>query len=64
MMMAKAIEYKVVESSVVTEDELTKLMNRMHAEGWAFDAFHFVMREGSHRPAMVFATFHRGTEVT
>jgi hypothetical protein len=53
------MEYRVVESSVVTEDELTRIVNEMNSEGWSFDAFHFVTREGSHRPAMVFAMFQR-----
>ena len=59
MIKAAEMEYKVVESSVVTEDELTRLVNEMSVEGWSFDAFHFVTREGSHRPAMVFAMFQR-----
>lgn len=59
---ASELEYKVVESSVVTEDELTRIVNEMNGEGWSFDAFHFVTREGSHRPAMVFAMFTRAAQ--
>ena len=59
MTKAFEMEYKVVESSIVTEEELTRIVNDMNAEGWSFDAFHFVNREGSHRPAMVFAMFTR-----
>jgi hypothetical protein len=58
--VANTIEFKVVESSVVTEEELTRIMNEMKSEGWAFDGFQFAMREGSHRPSMAFAIFHRG----
>jgi len=59
---AAPVEYRVVESSVVTEDELTRVLNEMTREGWLFDGFHFAMREGSHRPSMAFAIFRRGVE--
>lgn len=52
-------EYRVVESSTVTEEELTRMLNDTCGEGWTFDGFHFAMREASRRPAMVFALFHR-----
>ena len=57
--MGEALEYKVVETSVVTEDELTQILNRQASEGWIFDGFQFAMREASHRPAMAFAVFRR-----
>jgi len=57
--MAENVEYKVVESSVVTEDELSRILNSTTAEGWHFEAFQFAMRECSHRPSMVFAVFKR-----
>ena len=52
-------EYRVVEVSVVTEDELTRVLNDNVREGWIFDGFQFVMREASRRPAMAFALFRR-----
>ena len=53
------MEYRVVETSVVTEDELTQILNQQTREGWIFDGFQFAMREASHRPAMAFAVFRR-----
>ena len=57
--MGEQIEYRVVETSSVTEEELTLLLNRVVREGWTFDGFQFAMREASHRPSMAFAVFHR-----
>ncbi|PLX41795.1 MAG: DUF4177 domain-containing protein [Deltaproteobacteria bacterium] len=59
-MSAEETEYRVVETSSVTEEELTRLLNEYAGRGgWTFDGFHFAMREGSHRPSMAFALFHR-----
>jgi hypothetical protein len=55
----QGIEYKIVETSVVTEEELTRILNQQTREGWTFDGFQFAMREASHRPAMAFAVFRR-----
>jgi hypothetical protein len=55
-----ALLYKVVETSTVTDAELEKILNEWTAQGWAFDALHFAMRESSKRPAMAFVTFTRG----
>jgi hypothetical protein len=60
--VAAAQEYKVVETSVVTEEELTRILNRYARAGWTFDGFQFAMREASHRPAMAFALFRRSAE--
>ncbi len=57
--MAETVEYKVVEVSTVTDEELTKAVNRTTAEGWHFEGFHFAMREASKRPAMAFILFSR-----
>jgi len=59
MMPSPGPEYRVVEVSVVTEDELTRVLNDNVREGWIFDGFQFVTREASHRPAMAFAVFRR-----
>ncbi len=53
------LEYRVVETSIVTEDELTRILNEFTGRGWIFDGFQFAMRESSHRPAMAFAIFRR-----
>ena len=53
------VEYRVIETSVVTDQELEKLLNTVIAEGWDFDAMQFAMRESSKRPAMAFLLFTR-----
>jgi hypothetical protein len=55
----REIEYRVVETSLVAEDELTRILNENARQGWIFDGFQFAMREASHRPAMAFAVFRR-----
>jgi hypothetical protein len=54
------LEYKVVESSTVTDEELTRIINEWVGGGWAFDGIQFAMRESSKRPAMAFVMFTRG----
>jgi hypothetical protein len=54
-----ATRYKVVEVSPVAEDTLEKTLNERVAEGWGVESVHFVMREGSHRPAMAYLFFTR-----
>lgn len=53
------LEYKVVELSVVTDEELTRLINDTSAEGWHYEGTQFAMRESSKRPAMAFVLFTR-----
>jgi hypothetical protein len=57
---AAATTWKVVEVSPVGEESLEQALNRLTAEGWAFQSLHFVMREGSHRPALAYLFFARG----
>jgi hypothetical protein len=52
--------YKVVEVSPVGEDTLERALNDRAAEGWAIESVHFVMRDGSHRPALAYLFFVRG----
>jgi hypothetical protein len=52
--------YRVVEVSPVGEDTLERALNDRAAEGWAFESVHFVMRDGSHRPALAYLFFVRG----
>ena len=53
------VEYRVVETSSVCEEELTRILNANTREGWTFEGFQFAMREASHRPSMAFAIFRR-----
>lgn len=56
------LEYKVVETSLVTDDELENIINRWVGSGWAFDGIQFAMRDASKRPAMAFVLFTRKSE--
>jgi hypothetical protein len=53
------VEYKVVETSLVTDESLEKILNEWTADGWHFDGIQFAMREASKRPAMAFVLFTR-----
>jgi hypothetical protein len=52
--------YKVVEVSPVSEETLERALNDWTREGWGFESLHFVMREGSHRPALAYVFFVQG----
>ena len=52
-----ALQYKVVETSNVADDELERILNEWVGQGWSFEGFHFAMRENSKRPSMAFVTF-------
>ena len=52
-------EYKVVETSTVTEEELERIINEKVREGWILDGIQFAMRESSRRPSMGFLLFTR-----
>lgn len=54
-----ALEYKVVETSTVSDEELERILNEWVSQGWRFEGFHFAMRESSKRPSMAFVTFTR-----
>ena len=54
-----SVEFKVVETSVVTDDELERIINHAVAAGWALDGMQFAMRESSKRPSMAFLMFTR-----
>ena len=53
------VEYKVVEVSSVTDEELERVINEWVGKGWRLDGVQFAMRESSRRPAMAFVTFTR-----
>jgi hypothetical protein len=56
------LRYKVVETSVVTDEALENILNEWAAQGWQLDGIHFAMREASKRPAMAFVFFIRKEE--
>ena len=53
------LQYKVVELSEVTDDQIEKAVNEWVAEGWTWDGIHFAMRDSSKRPSMAFLAFTR-----
>jgi hypothetical protein len=53
------IEYKVVETSEVTDEVLERILNQTAVEGWRLDGIQFAMREASRRPAMAFVVLTR-----
>ena len=50
-------QYKVVETSSVTDLELERIINETVSQGWALDGIQFAMREASKRPSMAFLLF-------
>ena len=59
---APHILYKVVEVAPVGEETVERVLNERVREGWGFESIHFVMREGSHRPAIAYLFFTRVRE--
>jgi hypothetical protein len=55
----RPLEYKVVETSTVTDEELERILNEWVAQGWTFDGFQFVVKDSSKRPTMAFVLFTR-----
>lgn len=53
------VEYKVVETSLVTDESLQEILNEWTSQGWQYDGMQFAMREASKRPAMAFVLFTR-----
>lgn len=49
--------YKVVELSIVTDEEIEKVLNEWCGKGYVFDSIHFVVRDASRRPSMAFIFF-------
>ena len=50
---------KVVETMLVTDEELERIINEWHAKGYLLDGIHFAMHESSKRPAMAFLIFSK-----
>ena len=55
-------QYKVVELSTVSDEEIERALNETTAEGWLFDTMQFAMRDSSKRPSMAFLMFVRAGE--
>ena len=53
------VEYKFVETSVVTDETLERIVNDWVAQGWQLDGIHFVVATTSKRPVMAFVAFTR-----
>jgi len=53
------IEYRIVEVTSPTDEDLTRVVNEWVSRGWRFERFQFAMRESSKRPAMAFVIFTR-----
>ncbi|MGH7885225.1 MAG: DUF4177 domain-containing protein [Thermodesulfobacteriota bacterium] len=51
------IVYKVVELSLVTDEEIEKIINHWVKKGWIFEEIQFAMRDASKRPSMAFIFF-------
>ncbi len=56
------MQYKVVETSSVTQEEIETLLNEWTAQGWRLEGIQFAMRESSKRPSMAFVIFTRDGE--
>jgi hypothetical protein len=52
-----AMTYKVVETSVVTDEELERILNEWTAKGFVFESIQFVTSVSSKRPTMAFVFF-------
>lgn len=57
------IEYKFVETSVVTDESLERIVNEWVGQGWQLDGIHFVVATTSKRPVMAFLAFTRAKPV-
>jgi hypothetical protein len=57
--MTAALEYKIVELSLVTDEEIERVVNEWVQKGWIFEGMQFAMRDSSRRPSMAFLSFTR-----
>ena len=59
----RVTEYRVVETQVVTDETLTRILNEETKKGWTFDGMTFVPNDASKRPKMAFVIFVREADV-
>ena len=55
-------QYKVVEISTVTDEQIESVLNEWAGQGWVYDGVQFAMRDSSKRPSMAFITFTRESD--
>jgi len=58
----RALQYKFVELSIVTDETIEEVVNLWVGKGWRFDGIRFVISEASRRPQMAFISFTRVDE--
>jgi hypothetical protein len=51
--------YKVIETGIVTDEEIERILNEWTAQGYAFESIQFVTAVSSRRPTMAFILFTR-----
>ena len=51
------MEYKVVETSTVTDEEIERILNAWTGKGYVFESIQFVRSDSSRRPVMAFLFF-------
>jgi len=49
--------YKIVETSVVTDEEIERILNEWTEKGYAYESIQFVTHVSSKRPTMAFVFF-------
>ena len=52
-----SMAYKVIETSIVTDEEIERILNEWTVRGYSFASIHFVTTEASRRPGMAFIFF-------
>ena len=60
----RVTEYRVVETQVVTDETLTRILNEETKKGWVFDGMTFVPNDASKRPKMAFLIFVREADAS
>ena len=56
------MNYKVVETCTVTDEEIERILNEWTAKGYVFESIQFVASVSSKRPTMAFVFFTRKDE--
>jgi hypothetical protein len=56
------MNYKVVETCTVTDEEIERILNEWTAMGYVFESIQFVASVSSKRPTMAFVFFIRKGE--
>ncbi len=51
------MNYKVIETSVVTDEEIERILNEWTSQGYVFESIQFVTSVSSKRPTMAFVFF-------